>query len=82
LALQWQATNGKEFGHDAHDQLWPVHHAQFGVQAPHVRMDGVRRDLQINGDGEFRLVVEHRAHNLNLAPGKAQAKSDGIPNLV
>jgi hypothetical protein len=34
-----------------------------------VRMDGVRRDTEVVGDGELGAVVEHPTHELQFTPG-------------
>jgi hypothetical protein len=77
-----QGSLPEELLRDAQDQLHAITHAQFFVQALAVRVHGVRRDAEIDGDREFALVVEYALHVFSFTMGKPQAASNLIPSLV
>lgn len=39
------------------------------MKALDVRVDGMRRDTELGGDGELNAVVENTAHDLQFTPG-------------
>ena len=71
----------QKFIHDPQDQFQPARHRELAVQTFAVRVNRVRRDLEIAGDGAFSAIVEHSAHNLKFPPRKLQAASDFSPSL-
>jgi hypothetical protein len=80
-AIGWGSLP-QELLRDAQDQLHAISHAQFLVQALAVRVHGVRRDAEIDGDREFGLVIEYAPHNFSFTMGEPQAASNLIPGLV
>ena len=65
----WRDRQKEEFIHDAQDEFHPVGDGEFVVKAVEMCVDGVRRDAEVGGDGEFGAVVEHAAHDLQFARG-------------
>jgi len=65
----WCDRQKEEFIHDAHDQSHAVGDGEFVVEAIKMRVDGVRRDADVGGDGAVGAVVEHAAHDLQFARG-------------
>ena len=72
----------KKFIHDAQNQFHPVGYCQLVIQALTVRVDGVGRDVEIVGNGEFGAIVEHPAHNLKFLSREFQAAGDFSPRLL
>jgi len=66
----WRGRQPKELTHDPKDQLRPIGNSELVVQALEVRVDGMRRDIEIRGDGELRPVVEYAAHDLEFTRGQ------------
>ena len=66
----------EELFHYLEDQSCPVHDSQFATESLGVRVNRVRRDAKVSGDGEFGAVVEHAADDLQLARGEAEAASN------
>lgn len=64
------------------DQGCPIHDSQFVTEPLKVRVDRVRGDSEISGDGELGAVVEHTADDLQLAFGEPQAASNFGPSAV
>jgi hypothetical protein len=54
-----------------------VSHAQFVVQALEVGVHGVRRDAEIDSDGEFGLAIEYAPHDFSFR-WKAQAADNSF----
>lgn len=53
---------------DAENQFYPVSDHEFAVQAFAVRVDGVRREVEITGDGKFRVIVKNPLDDLKFTP--------------
>ena len=56
----------QKFIHDPQDQFQPARYCELAVQTFAVRVNRVRRDPEIAGNGAFSAIVEHTAHNPEL----------------
>jgi len=72
----------QEFVREAQYHLHTVPDAEFVVQPLNVRVDGVRGDAQIAGDGEFDAIIKHAARDLEFATGEFQRPGNFRPGLV
>lgn len=57
----------EEFIHDSQNECDPVDNAELVVEAIDVRVDGVRRDGEVDGDGELGVIVKNAAQDLEFA---------------
>ena len=78
----WCGRQREEFVHDAQDQFRPVSYSELVMKALDVRVDGVRRDIEVGGNGEFGAVVENGFHNLKFPFREFQTGGDFPPCAV
>ena len=65
--------------HDAHAHLGPCDDPQLVMQPAEMGVDGVRGDAEGPGNGDFGLVIEDAAYNLQLATGEVERARDSGP---
>lgn len=63
------AREREELIDDAEDQPRAIDDRELVVKAIDVRVDGVRRDAQVGGDGGFGTVVKNAADDLPFTRG-------------
>lgn len=64
------------------DESWAIHGSEFVTEALEMRVDRMRRDAEVSGDGELGAIVEHAADDLQFAFSEAEAASDFSPDAV
>jgi len=77
----WRGGQRQELLGDAQKKLRAIRDEQLVVQALDVRVDRARRDVEVGGNGEFGLVVEGAAYDLQFPIGESEAASYLPPRL-
>lgn len=71
-----------KFVHHTQHKLHTIGNSEFVVDSLEVRMNGVRRNMEVSGNGVFRPVFKHTAHELQFTSRKLKACGNRLPGFV